>query len=230
MNIILGIISVFITFSLVVLIEKLFKKEGLYVWIGIATVIANILVCKSIDLFGLTTNLGNVMFASSFLATDIMCEKYGAKDSRKAIILGIVSQVIFLVSTQLALAYIPSSEDMTHESMKTLFSINARVSISSIIMYFVSNMADIYLFEKIKQKFPNKLWLRNNVSTIISNCIENYLFSLMAFIGIFDISTIFMIASVASVLEIVIAILDTPFLYLSKYLDKIDNKKQALEN
>ena len=52
----------------------------------------------------------------------------------------------------------------------------------------------------------------------------------MAFIGIFDISTIFMIASVASVLEIVIAILDTPFLYLSKYLDKIDNKKQALEN
>ena len=230
MNIILGIISVFITFSLVVLIEKLFKKEGLYVWIGIATVIANILVCKSIDLFGLTTNLGNVMFASSFLATDIMCEKYGAKDSRKAIILGIVSQAIFLASTQLALAYIPSSEDMTHESMKTLFSINARVSISSIIMYFVSNMADIYLFEKIKQKFPNKLWLRNNVSTIISNCLENYLFSLMAFIGIFDISTIFMIASVASVLEIVIAILDTPFLYLSKYLDKIDNKKQALEN
>ena len=78
MNIILGVISIFITFSLVVLIEKIFKKEGLYVWVGISTIIANILVCKSIDFLGFTTSLGNVMFASNFLATDIMCEKYGA--------------------------------------------------------------------------------------------------------------------------------------------------------
>ena len=219
MNIILGIISLIITFSIIVLIEKFFKKEGLFVWISISTIIANILVCKSVDILGITTSLGNVMFASIFLATDIMSEKYSFKDSRKAIILAVVSQIVFIISTTLAVLYMPSSVDLTNDSMKTLFSINLRVSISSIVMFFASNMFDIFLFEKIKNKFPKKLWLRNNVSTIISNCLENYFFSIFAFIGIYEFTTILVMATCASVLEMIIAICDTPFLYISKKLN-----------
>ena len=218
MNILLGIVSLLLTFSLLIIVEKFFKKEGLFVWVSIATIIANILVCKSIGIFNITTNLGNILFASSFLATDIMSEKYGAKESRKAIILGVVSQVIFVIMTQIGLLYTPAPEDLAQESMKGLFSINLRVSIASIVMYFVSNMADIYIFEKIKEKVPGKLWLRNNVSTMICNSIENYLFSFLAFAGLMDITTILSIATLASVLEIVIAACDTPFLYLSKKL------------
>lgn len=218
MNILLGVVSLLLTFSLLIIVEKFFKKEGLFVWVSIATIIANILVCKSIELFSFTTNLGNILFASSFLATDIMSEKYGAKESRKAIILGVVSQVIFVIMTQIGLLYIPASEDLAQESMKGLFSINLRVSIASIVMYFVSNMADIYIFEKIKEKVPGKLWLRNNVSTMICNSLENYFFSFLAFAGLMDIPTILSIATLASILEIVIAVCDTPFLYLSKKL------------
>ena len=217
-NIILGFISIVITFSILVLIEKLFKKEGLYVWISIATIIANILVCKSINVFGLETCIGNVLFASSFLATDIMIEKYGSKESKKAVILAVISQIIFIIMTQFALLYTPSSVDVSNESMKMLFSVNLRVSIASLLMYFVSNMFDIYLYEKIRKLVPNKLWLRNNVSTIISNCLENYIFTFIAFIGIFDIKTIIISASIASVFEMIIAICDTPFLYISKKL------------
>ena len=218
MNILLGVVSLLLTFSLLIIVEKFFKKEGLFVWVSIATIIANILVCKSIEIFNITTNLGNILFASSFLATDIMSEKYGAKESRKAIILGVVSQVIFVIMTQIGLLYTPAPEDLAQGSMKGLFSINLRVSIASIVMYFVSNMADIYIFEKIKEKVPGKLWLRNNVSTMICNSIENYLFSFLAFAGLMDITTILSIATLASVLEIVIAVCDTPFLYLSKKL------------
>ena len=78
MNILLGVVSLLLTFSLLIIVEKFFKKEGLFVWVSIATIIANILVCKSIGIFNITTNLGNILFASSFLATDIMSEKYGA--------------------------------------------------------------------------------------------------------------------------------------------------------
>lgn len=223
MNLLLGIVSLILTFSLVVLIERIFKKEGLYVWIGIATIIANILVCKSIEIFGITTNLGIVMFASIFLATDIMNEKYGAKDSRKAIVLGVITEITFVIMTMLAVNYIPSSIDMSNESMKTLFSINFRVSISSIVMFLISNMLDVYLFEKIKQKFPNKLWLRNNVATMVSNSIENYFFIFFAFVGLYDIGSMLQMATFASIIEIVIAALDTPFLYLAKsdIFDKI---------
>lgn len=218
MNIVLGIISIIATFSIVVGIEKIFKKEGLYVWISIATITANILVCKSIDILGLTASLGNVMFASIFLATDILSEKYDVKDSRKAVMLAIASQIIFILATTLAVSYIPSETDLSNESMKTLFSINARVSISSIVMFGASNMLDIYLFEKLKKKFPKQLWLRNNVSTIISNCLENYFFVFFAFVGIYDYSTILSIATTTSILEIIIAICDTPFMYIAKKL------------
>ena len=216
MNFILEIITVFFTFSFVVISEKIFKKEGLYVWIGIATITANILVCKNVDILGFTTNVGVVMFASNFLATDIMSEKYGSKESKKAIILGVFAQMIFIILTMMALAFTPSSTDLCHESMKTLFSINIRVSTVSIILYLISNLLDIYLFEKIKKKFPNKLWLRNNVATIISNCLENYFFIFFAFVGIYDIQTIFSIATVGSIIEAVVALLDTPFLYIAK--------------
>lgn len=218
MNIVLGIISIIATFSIVVCMEKMFKKEGLYVWISIATITANILVCKSIDIIGLTASLGNVMFASIFLATDILSEKYDVKDSRKAVMLAIASQIIFILATTIAVSYIPSETDLSNESMKTLFSINARVSISSIVMFGASNMLDIYLFERIKKKFPKQLWLRNNVSTIISNCLENYFFVFFAFVGIYDYSTILSIATTTSILEIIIAICDTPFMYIAKKL------------
>ena len=117
MNIILGIINIVVTFSLLVVVEKFFKKEGLYIWICMSTIVANILVCKSVTLLGFTTNLGNVMFGSIFLASDIMSEKYGYKDSRRAAMLGATSQVVFMIIMALALPYVPSEVDFGHDDI-----------------------------------------------------------------------------------------------------------------
>ena len=219
MNITLGFVNILVTFSLVVLIEKLFKKEGLIVWVSIASIIANLTVCKMIDVFNFTTSLGNVIFASTFLATDILSEKYSAKDARKSVYLSIFSSITFIIITQLTLVFIPSSEDVVQESMKTLFSINLRTSIASMGMFFIANMLDIYIYNKLKEKLPKKLWLRNNVATITCNCIENYFFNTFAFLGIFSIPTIISIATTTTIIEIIIAICDTPFLYLSKKIN-----------
>ena len=220
MNIILGIISIILCFSTVVLMEKIFKKEGLFIWISIATIIANILVCKTINIFNFTSSLGNIMFASNFLATDILTEKYGSKYAKQAINCALASIIIFVVTTQISLLFIPNATDIAQESMKNLFQLNLRTSVASILMFYISNKLDIYLYEKIRNKYPNKLWLRNNVATIISSCLENYLFATLAFVNIFDFGTILSIATVGSILEIIIAILDTPFIYISKKITK----------
>lgn len=215
MNIVLGIISIALCFGVIVLLENFFKKEGLYIWISIATIIANILVCKTINVLGFTSSLGNIMFASVFLASDILTEKYGSEHSKKAVLLGMISAIIFVISTQISLLYIPDSTDLAQSSMTMLFGINLRTSIASLSMYFISNIFGIWIFEKIKSKIPDKLWIRNNVSTIIANCSENYCFAFIAFIGLMDIPTILSIATVGSILEIMIAICDTPFLYIA---------------
>ena len=216
MNILLGIAGIILCFGIEVLIEKIFKKEGLYVWTSVALIAANILVAKNIDILGLQATLGNILFASTFLATDILSEKYRTKESRKAVNIGIVSVILFTVATQFSLLFKPNNLDMVNDSLKNIFTFNLRISISSIVMCYLSNMLDIIVFEKIKKKIPNKLWLRNNIATIISNCLENYLFTIFAFIGIYDIKTILFIATTTTILEIIIAICDTPFLYLSK--------------
>ena len=220
MNILLGFINILVTFSLVVLIEKLFKKEGLYVWVSIATILANLTVCKMIDVFNFTTSLGNVIFASTFLATDIISEKYSAKEARKAVYLSIFAGITFIIITQLTLLFTPSSDDVVQGAMKTLFAINLRTSIASMGMFFIANMLDIYIYNKLKEKLPKRLWLRNNVATITCNCIENYFFNTLAFIGIFSLPVIISIATTTTIIEIVIAVCDTPFLYLSKYCTK----------
>ena len=218
MNIILGFIDIIVIFSLLVLIEKLFKKEGLYVWVSLALILANLVVGKTIDILGFTTSLGNTLFASTFLATDIISEKYNKEDAKKAIYISVFSSLSFILITQLVLAFQPNNTDVMNDSMKTIFSISLRTTASSLIMFFISNMIDIHLYNKLKEKYPKKMWLRNNIATIISNCTENFFFVSLAFIGIFDISVILSIAITKTIIEIIIALCDTPFLYLSKKL------------
>lgn len=218
MNILYGFINIIVVFSFVVLIEKIFKKEGLYVWLSIATILANLTVCKMIDVFGFTTSLGNVLFASTFLATDIMSEKYSKNDAKKGIYLSLFSGIVFIIITQITLLFIPSSDDVVNAAMKTLFTVSIRTTSASMLMFFISNMMDIHIYNKLKEKYPNKLWLRNNISTILCNCLENYFFNFLAFVGIFSIPVIISIATTTTIIEIVIALCDTPFLYVSKKL------------
>lgn len=216
MNNVLIFVEVFFVFSSVVVCHALFGKVGMISWVPIATILANIITAKNVNVFGLSTAIGTVMFASTFLATDILSECYSPDDAKKAVYMGLFADVILIIATQIALTYTPSQFDYAHDSMVTLFSLNIRISIASAVMYFISNMGDIFIFNELKVKMHGKkLWVRNNVSTILCNCLENFGFIALAFWGIYDIKTIITIAFSTSVIELLVALLDTPFLYIA---------------
>ena len=77
MNLMLGILEIIVCFFGIVILDKLFGKWGLFAWISLAVVFANIQVAKQVDILGFATSLGNVVFASTYLTTDILNEKYG---------------------------------------------------------------------------------------------------------------------------------------------------------
>lgn len=217
MNELIIIGEIIVVFSILLICKKLFGKVGVMAWVSLATVLANIITAKNVNVFGLSTAIGTVMFASTFLATDILAECYSPEDAKKAIQIGLFSNVILIVSTQIALLYAPSEFDYANDAMKTLFSLNLRISIASAAMYYIANMADIYVFGKIKQKTNgDMLWLRNNVATILCNCLENFGFIGLAFAGIYDFQTIMTIALSTSIIEALVAMCDTPFLYLAR--------------
>lgn len=206
-----------VVFSMVLASHYFFKKEGVIAWVAIATVLANIITAKNAEVFGLSTAIGTVMFASIFLATDVLSECYSKEDAKKAVYIGLAANIVLICATQIALHYTPSQFDYADGAMQTLFSLNLRISIASAVMYFISNLADVYLFNKIKDKMNGKaLWLRNNVSTIICNCLENFGFIGLAFWGIYDLPTILTIAVSTSIIEMIVAVCDTPFLYIAR--------------
>ena len=219
MNEIIIFVEIIVVFLMLTLCKKFFGKSGVIAWVPIATILANIITAKNANVFGLSTAIGTVMFASTFLATDILSECYTKQDAKKAVLIGLAANVVLIVSTQIALLYVPSEFDYAHAAMETLFSLNLRISIASAIMYVIANMADVYIFNKLKDKMHGrKLWFRNNVSTILCNCLENFGFIALAFAGIYDWHTIFTIALSTSIVEMIVAICDTPFLYLARRL------------
>lgn len=217
LNIIILIAEIVLTFGAVLLVDRFFKREGLMAWVVFASVTANIITAKCADFFGLTSALGTVMFSSTYLATDILCEKYESKDARKAVLMGLCGIVTFVVATQAALLYVPSATDYAHESMSVLFGLNLRISISSAVMYAVANLADIWLFNAIKKATHGKhTWLRNNVATIACNGAENFLFITLAFLGVYSFGECMVIAASTTLIEAIVAVCDTPFLYWAK--------------
>lgn len=226
MNELILLVEVIIVFSMVILSHAFFKREGVIAWVAIATILANIITAKNAEIFGLSTAIGTVMFASVFLATDILSECYSKEDAKKAVFMGLAANIVLICATQIALRYTPSEFDYADGAMQTLFALNLRISIASAVMYFISNLADVYLFNKIKDKMEGRaLWLRNNVSTIVCNCLENFGFIGLAFWGIYDIPTILTIAISTSIIEMVVAILDTPFLYIAKSITQEKEKR-----
>jgi uncharacterized integral membrane protein (TIGR00697 family) len=152
MNGLIFVCEIIAVFTMVLLAKKFFGKTGVIAWVAIATILANIITAKNVNLFGLSTAIGTVMFASTFLATDILSECYDKKSAKKAVLIGLSANIVLIVSTQIALLYTPSEFDYAHDAMSTLFGLNLRISIASAVMYVIANLADVYIFNKIKEK------------------------------------------------------------------------------
>lgn len=216
-NELLFVLELIVVFGSLLLVKKFFGKHGLIAWVPIVAILANIQVCKQIDLWGLSATLGNVLFASSFLATDILSECYGKDTSKKAVYAGIGFMVFFLIVSQITLWFVPNDFDMAQASLEGLFTLSMRTTASSLVMYALANIADVWLFHKLKDiMHGKKLWFRNNVATITCNCLENFGFIFLAFYGIMDVSDLLAISLTSCAIETIIALLDTPFLYIAK--------------
>jgi len=90
------------------------------------------------------------------------------------------------------------------------------------IAYLISQYFDVWIYSIIKNFTQNKyLWLRNNLSTILSSLLDSTIFSLLAWIILSPepetLYNVFMIYIFGTyILRVFIAMIDTPFMYLSK--------------
>lgn len=213
-----GLFFALINFILVLAMYRLFGKTGLFVWIGFSTVMANLQVVKTVEMFGMTATLGNAMYGTAFLVTDILNEKYGKDEAKKAVWLGFFTLLAMTLIMQMVLLFKPHETDFAQEALSTIFSILPRIAAGSLAAYLVSQLTDVYIFTYLKKKFPkeNQFWIRNNGSTMISQLLDTLIFTSIAFLGVFPMEDWIQIFFTTYVLKFFIAVLDTPFGYLAK--------------
>ncbi len=230
-NSIILFLSLVFIFGMTLLAYKFFGKAGLFSLSAISTVLANIEVVLMIRAFGMDQTLGNVLFAMTFLTTDILSECEGKKEANKAVVIGIFSSIFFLVLSQSWLIYDSISDDSVNSAFSTIFSQTPRLVLASLLVYAVSQFFDVWIYHKwwdfSSKKCGDKrrfLWLRNNGSTLISQMINSFLFTLLAFGGQYDFGTIMSIFLSSYVIFIFTSLLDTPVLYIAR---RVHDKKVA---
>lgn len=202
--------------ALALLVFRFFGKEGLYVLVVASVIVANIQVTKTVVLFGLTATLGNALYGSTFFATDVLSEVYGKREARRGVWLGFVAMGLVVVWMQFGLGFVPGPDDMAHESLTTIFGLMPRVAAGSLVAYLVSQHHDILAFHFLKARTRGRfLWLRNCASTMVSQAIDSVLFCFIALWGLYDTGIWLEILATTYILKWVVALLDTPFLYLA---------------
>ena len=225
--------SVIVIYGAVLLAYRLFGKSGLYVMTPIATILANIELLILIEGFGMEQTLGNVMFASTYLATDILSENESKKAATKAVWLGVFTSVLMLVFTQYWLLYTPSSNDWASGHISSIFSTTPRMILASFLGYVISQRFDVWLYHKwwdftTKKTGKRKafLWLRNNGSTLISQLVNTIIFTSVAFWNMYDVKTFISIMISSYLIYIFTSLLDTPVVYIARWMNDKNLIKQ----
>ena len=224
-NEILIILSFVIIYGSVILFYRLFGKGGLLAFNVLATLIANIEVLLLVHAFGLEMTLGNVLFASTFLVTDILSENHGKKIANRAVLISTLCSVIFIAISQMWLLYTPSENDWASEAFKTIFSNTPRIICASLGVYMIAQLADVWLYHKwwdwCKRHFGDSkkgLWIRNNGSTMISQLLNTLLYRAFDFYGTYSFSTLVSNFLISYAIFFITSLLDTPFVYWARQI------------
>lgn len=219
------ILSLVITYGMTLLFYRLFGKSGLYCWTALATIAANIEVLIVIVAFGMEQTLGNILFASTFLVTDILSEIYGKDASKKAVGIGIATSLSFIVISQSWLIYTPAASDFAMPHMQAIFSNTPRLMLTSFLVYAICQRFDVWAYHKWWAFTTKKcgdstrfLWLRNNGSTLISQLLNTALFTLGAFWGVYSWDTLLSLMLSSYVIFIFTSLADTPAVYLARFI------------
>ena len=177
-----------------------------------------------ISLFGVNLfeiSVGILPYPITFLITDLISEIYGKKKANEVVVGGIFASffamgIIYVANAVPATDWSPVSDDL----FSTVFGSTAIAVLASMMAYLFAQFIDIQIYHYWKRLTAGKhLWLRNNCSTFLSQFIDTATV-LLLLCGFGEISwNLFGGLLLAGFLfKIIIAALDTPFLYLGVYM------------
>lgn len=200
---------------------ELSSRDKVLILLGVfvtALICGNLLGSKVTVILGIPVSVGIFAYPLTFLMTDIVEEVHGKKKTRIFIYAGFVALLLTLFLVYVAKIMPPAGFYENNDAYTTIFTNSIRIIIASLVAFILAQFHDIWAFNFWKKKTKNKfLWLRNNLSTIMSQFIDTTLFIFIGFFAVtpaYNVPTMFSMIIPYWLLKVAFAILDTPLVYL----------------
>lgn len=167
-----------------------------------------------------------------FTLTDVVVEVHGKARARSMVWSGLIIVALLLLFSVLATHLPPSNRFAPSESAyDKIFSATARISAASLIAFAISELLDVVIFAKLREKLHKKaLWLRNNLSNFVSQFADSFVFIFLAFYSLHEgfgsnVSFLFSLIIPYWLIRCALSVVETPLVYFGVWWLKGDKKK-----
>jgi uncharacterized integral membrane protein (TIGR00697 family) len=204
------------------------KKLAEKLYLGLAAIfIASLVSCNLIfqkffvwnpfGMFRFEVSVGILPYPITFLITDIISEIYGKKRANQVVTVGLFSTVFVMGVVALA-DIVPATEwsPVSNEMFTMVFGLTGVAVAASMFAFLMAQFIDIRIYHFWKKLTKGKhLWIRNNFSTMTSQFVDTAsVLVLLCFFGAIDWSKFGVLLLNGFLFKVLVAIFDTPFLYL----------------
>ncbi|MGQ0628064.1 MAG: queuosine precursor transporter [Phycisphaerales bacterium] len=213
------------------------RQQQVYVWLTaffvacliIADVIGVRLFSIHLGPWTVEHTCGMLTFPVTFLLTDLINEYFGTRSARRVTIIGFCmgAFVFGVINLSMAMPRLDAPFNVPEQSFRDVFSSAQVMFMASLVAFLIGQFADIAVFGLLKRLTRGKLlWLRATGSTVISQTIDSFVVTALAFnLGrrafggevmpmLGGDSNVLKTAATGYTLKFVIALLITPIIYL----------------
>lgn len=177
-------------------------------------VISNIVAVKIISVSKLVGPAAVIFYGLTFAISDILAEIWGKERVKYVIKLGFIVTLLSAIIIRISIL-LPTAPFWTDQAeYELILGSNIRIVIASMVAYLISQFHDIWAYHFWRKITKEKyLWIRNNLSTVVSQMIDTIVFIIIVFYGT-DSPILSMIVG-QYLVKIALAVLDTPLVYLA---------------
>ncbi|WP_299124860.1 queuosine precursor transporter [uncultured Winogradskyella sp.] len=177
-----------------------------------------------VEIFGsklFEISVGILPYPITFLITDLISEIYGKKRANDVVVVGIFASLFSLLIIYTGSQVPATSWSYVDDTIfNKVFGNSAIAVFASMITYLFAQFVDIQIYHFWKRLTKGKhLWLRNNFSTWFSQFVDTFtIVTLLCSFGIIDWANFKGLLVSGFLFKVIVAALDTPFLYLGVYV------------
>jgi queuosine precursor transporter len=161
------------------------------------------------------TTGASLIFAVTFLITDIVNEKFGRKETVKMIFFAFFTQVLMVAFIYLVSALAPAPFWPNQDAWNKIFGFVPRIVGASLLTFLISENFDAFIFSWFKKITGGKwLWMRNAFSSLPALSLDTVLFVALAFYGTGIPLWPLMLGQFIT--KWTVGVIDIPFMYLNR--------------